>query len=255
MHFKRPALGMDKVMSDYIYVCEFNYSGVPSQPGTPTGNLTIKQFRDIATSNGMRLEDIETRMMVGMLSTIKYASFNSRSAVGTTEYSEANQYDWANCEFDGYKDTITNTTSIKVMGLIDWYGKVWEVLANAVTTDNTLYINECKDIDDFPAVANLATTGWVNTGNVIPAVASGCYFSRFHNNPTYPYLLTPSDTNGSIDGIIGDAMWLGSYYQCVITGGRCGGSYGTNYRVGSFTFESIESTTIPGGSAGARFIV
>ena len=93
MHFKRPALGMDKVMSDYVYVCEFNYSGVPSQPGTPTVNLTIKQFRDIATSNGMRLEDIETRMMVGMLSAIKYASFNSRSAVGTTAYSEANQYD------------------------------------------------------------------------------------------------------------------------------------------------------------------
>ena len=41
MHYKRPSVGADKVLVDYVYVSEFMYNGNASQPGTPKTNLSI----------------------------------------------------------------------------------------------------------------------------------------------------------------------------------------------------------------------
>ena len=199
----------------------------------------------------MRLEDIECRMMINILSIIKYFNLNSLNTIGTgiNNSIDAVQNDWNNCEFDGYQTTMNTNASIKIMGLIDWYGNVWESVDNAMAYQNYLYINDSKGIVDFPSITDAATKGWINTGNVIPE-SSGSYFSKFHNNLNFPYLLTPSTLGGDTKSPIGDSVWGSSTQNSVIVGGV--NSYNA---CGLFSFYSNCIITYDANWLGARYIV
>jgi len=253
MHYKRPVSGGDKVMSDYVYVSEFMYgSGGASQPGTPIGGLTAASCRDVASSFGMRNEDIETRMMINILLMIKYANVTPWLLIGNgaNEYQfgvgesswSMNESDW-DCEFDGYQTNLTSMLPIKCMGLIDWYGNRFEFIDNINSNNSGIYVTESKHIEPITTYAELSATGsgWDNTG--ISVSHSGFY--SFENNAAYPYLLTPSNnTNGSLT--IDACITIGSLGAAMMGSGFVG--------YGPF-FLYTTPLTEHGVNMGARFIV
>jgi len=118
-----------------------------------------------------------------------------------------------------------------------------------MTYQNYLYINDSKGIVDFPSITDAATKGWINTGNVIPT-SSGSYFSKFHNNLNFPYLLTPSTLGGDTKSPIGDPVWESSTQNLIAVGGS-----NSNSACGLFSFSSDAMITYDTNWLGARFIV
>lgn len=53
---------------------------------------------------------------------------------------------------------------------------------------NYFYLNECKDIVDFPTVADATNSGWNNTG-VLCILANQNFFSSFVNNSQLPIFI------------------------------------------------------------------
>lgn len=249
MHYKRPSVGVDKVLSDYVYVSEFMYNGNASQPGTPTGNLTVDQHRVKAASFGMRVMDIETKMMINILCAIKYNTLNAQYAIGNGVSNSTGQAesDWANCEFDGYKASKTDYTGIKMMGLIDWFGNGWTMVDNAFTTSNYIYINDSKIID-YNDVYNTAA-GWTKTN--ISVNAGNATFNSLSNDPSYPFILAPAGTDSA--GITGDAKWANSGEKNVIMFGGFPDPDPT--REGMFAWGSAYGFTTTSATFCARYMV
>lgn len=147
MHYKRLTVGGDKVLSDYVYVSEFKYGIQISQPSDCIIGRPVSDYRSIAKTNGMRLIDIETRMMVNILAIIKYANLDTQNVIGIG----LNDPHAKKIGITVNLMVIVSLDSghIKVMGLMDWYGIILEFTGNAMINQYRLYINDSKDVDSY----------------------------------------------------------------------------------------------------------
>lgn len=110
-----------------------------SIPGnTPTGNMTIGQFRTAAQANGYGYEIMAFNKLtlLQVLYLIRFKSLNSQAAVGngftrSSEYGEAGKTD----SLGMYYGNQDPTNRVKVHGLEDFWGNVLEWVDGFITTD------------------------------------------------------------------------------------------------------------------------
>lgn len=209
---------------------------------TPTVNQTIGTFRTQAQANGDGYENSGFYQLIfrQVMYILKYKNLNSQTALGqgytggssaiTTGGTNTNGMDYG---------TTSSTTRVKLFGLEDFWGNVWEWI-DGIVTDSTR--NILTATDNF----NDSGNGYKNQGQGATSNI-GNYMSVPQGTTKTGFLAKA--VGGSATTYFCDCASL--YASCVA---RFGGHWGNGSDAGAFRLDVSNASSVSGSAVAARLM-
>ena len=190
----------------------------------PRVSTTNADFRTNLRKKGYRLSDYANYQSVLMLALVKYADLNFQSCLGPG-WNSGNSRQASNGDAilgdDGYVNL--SNSSIKVMGITDFYGNVWKNCDGAFEYGGYVYINDDLDnILEWPTMSTWQAMGYKKT-NIALGSGSGAYISDIAYDSQFPFAVYPiAGRGGNETNPIGDGYWTNNdaTMRCVFLGGN-----------------------------------
>ena len=189
----------------------------------PRVSTTNADFRTNLRKKGYRLSDYANYQSVLMLALVKYADLNFQSCLGPG-WNSGNSRQASNGDTilgdDGYVNL--SNSSIKVMGITDFYGNVWKNCDATFEYGGYVYINDDLDnITAWPTMSTWQAMGYKKT-NIVLGSGSGTYISDITYDSQFPFVTYPiNGSGGNETNPIGDGYYTNndSAMRSVILGG------------------------------------
>lgn len=136
------------------------------------------------------------------------------------------------CNWTGETDSLLGTdgmptgtdgkTSVKTLGVENWYANAWNILGGAFRYNLTdFYVNtDIENIASWPATIEAAVaTGWLKMSGSVPT--SSGYVQTMNLDPAMPWVTIIKTTGGTSVSPIGDYYYTNSYtdFRIVLLGG------------------------------------
>ena len=217
-----------KVLSKWYmgeYMPNDNYRMLKGQ--YPRVSTTNADFRTNLRKKGYRLSDYANYQSVLMLALVKYADLNFQSCLGpgwnNTKAVQASNGDSILGD-DGYVN-LTDS-SIKVMGITDFYGNVWKNCDATFEYGGYVYINDDLDnITEWPTMSTWQAMGYKKTNIHLVGSSSSYngYISDISYDSQFPFVTYPiNGSGGNETNPIGDGYWAtnDATMRCVLLGGN-----------------------------------
>ena len=212
-----------KVLSKWYmgeYMPNDNYRMLEGQ--YPRVSTTNADFRTNLRKKGYRLSDYANYQSVLMLALVKYADLNFQSCLGPG-WNSGNSRQPSNGDTilgdDGYVNL--SNSSIKVMGITDFYGNVWKNCDATFEYGGYVYINDDLDsITEWPTMSTWQAMGYKKT-NIALASGYGAYISDISYDSQFPFSAYPIAGSGDSINPIGDSYYTNNdaTMRYVILGG------------------------------------
>ena len=185
-------------------------------------NTTNADFRTNLRKKGYRLSDYANYQSVLMLALVKYADLNFQSCLGPG-WNSGNSRQASNGDSilgdDGYVNL--SNSSIKVMGIVDFYGNVWKNCDATFEYGGCVCINDDLDnITAWPTMSTWQAMGYKKT-NIVLGSGDGAYISDISDDSPFPFVTYPIAGSGDSINPIGDGYYTNNdaSMRSVILGG------------------------------------
>ena len=163
----------------------------------PKVNTPINDFRTALRSRGYRASDYLNYQSVLMLSLVKYADLDYQSCLGPGWISGNNIQISAGDTIlgdDGYINL--SNSSIKVMGITDFYGNAWKYIDGMFQYDRYIFINDDLDnLIEWPTLDTWNALGYKKS-DVRLSNASG-FISDISYDSQFPFTTYTTAVNNS----------------------------------------------------------
>ena len=215
----------DKILSKWYmgeYAPNDSYRMLEGQ--YPRVSTTNADFRTNLRKKGYRLSDYANYQSVLMLALVKYADLNFQSCLGpgwnSGDTRQTSKGDTILGD-DGYVNL--SNSSIKVMGIVDFYGNVWKHCDATFEYGGYIYINSDLDnITAWPTMSTWQAMGYKKTNIALAPNATGNYISDISYDSQFPFITYPiNGSGGNETNPIGDGYWTynDNTMHCVVLGG------------------------------------
>ena len=134
---------------------------------------------------------------------------------------------------DGMPTGTDGKTSIKTLGIENWYGNAWNILGGAFRyNDVDFYINtDVKNINDWPTTsAGAITAGWSKSSCILPQTVG--YIQTMNYDSNYPWITITKTVGGTSDKPVGDNFYRDASTDFCVVG--LGGSLNNSSSGGPF---------------------
>ena len=216
----------------------------------PKFSISNADARTALRNKGYRLFDYANYNSVVMLALVKYADLNFQYCLGygygSSDSCQISSGD-AILGDDGYNGARDANASIKVMGIVDFYGNLFKNCDATFEYDGYVYINDDLDnITEWPTMDTWQAMGYKKVGSAL--VGSGGWIKEFAHDSQFPWMTFPTKFGGDSTNPIGDYSWPdnNSTMRCVLLGGD---AWHEAYN-GPFCWSSIYNLLFAHGSIG-----
>ena len=224
---------------------------------SPITGISNEEARDALRAKGYRLSDYANYNSVVMLALVKYADMDFSDCVGTggcgdPDYEVVSNGDKIlgdDGEYDIYN--FMDIESIKVMGIVDFYGGVFKKCDAVFEYDGHIYVNDDLDnITEWPIMDTWEAMGYKKSTFTLPN-GDGDYTSticKLAYDPQFPWMTYPvgklgvnrhTETELKLDvSPITDRCMTNndSTMRCVLLGGP----FWDTVNLGPFTWDSTD---------------
>ena len=151
-----PAFVIDGVEINHKYIGTYLASETSSKLGSHTGkkpkvSTTRAEFRTYAKANGSSYGILSYYDwdLVNLLYLFAFKTFDSQSAVGMGYvYASGMKSTGSNGELSWMNGTISETKSVTVLGLEDWWGHEYQMLDNILIEESGVYVSQSSSPPD-----------------------------------------------------------------------------------------------------------
>ena len=123
---------------------------------------------------------------------------------------------------DGMPTGTDGKTSVKTLGIENWYGNAWNILGGAFRySDTDFYINtDIENVTSWPATIDAAlAAGWKKLNGTLPTSAG--YIQTMNRDSAIPWATITKTVGGTASAPVGDYFYRDATtdYRIVLLGG------------------------------------